>query len=94
MIEDRILSPAERAKLHENEKQVIACYERITKRTFMRFELILVKRCIRSATPQQINAVIVQMYQKYPQNFIDFAYIVQPVERMFKFRRGKGRADK
>ena len=91
MIQNRVLTWSERNKLHENERKVISCYERVTKKKFMRFELVLVKRCIRSATPEQINAIIMQMYRQYPQNFQDFAYVVQPVERMFKSRRGKGR---
>lgn len=93
MIQNRILSQLERSKLHDNENKVISCYERITKQKFMRFEMVLVKRCIRSATPEQINAIIVRMYRQYPQNFKDFAYVVQPVERMFKSRRGKGRKE-
>jgi hypothetical protein len=92
LIEDRVLPKPVRQRLHPNEQKVIACYERTTKRSFMRSELILVKRLIRVATPEQINAIIYQMYKSYAQNFVDFAYIVQPVERMFKHRRGKGKA--
>lgn len=90
---DRPLTQLERNKLHPNELEVIQCYERTTKNTFLRSEVILVKKLIRVATPKQINAIIFRMYNMYPQNFKDFFYVVQPVERMMKNRRGKKKGE-
>jgi hypothetical protein len=92
-VEDRILSQNERRKLHPNELEVILKYESITKNKFMRFELTSLKKLIRIATPAQIIATIIRMHKMYPQNFTDFFYIVQPVENMFKNRRGKTKGE-
>lgn len=87
-IQDRPLSQIERRKLHPNEVEVVQAYERITKNTFMRFELVLLKRLIRIATPAQIIAIIYKMQKNYADNFVDFLYVVKPVEQIFKNRRG------
>lgn len=90
MIQDRPLSQQEKMKLHEFERKVIFYYENTTKRPFMRFELIALKKLILIATPEQINSQIKRFHydKKYSQNFKDFYYVVQPVERMFKNKRG------
>ena len=88
MVRNRPLTFQEKRKMHENEREVIEFYEKITKNTFMRFEVIYLKKLIKVATPKQINAIIYKMHKQYPQNFTDFLYIVQPVERIFKNRRG------
>lgn len=90
MIKNHPLSYAEKRKLHENELKVVLFYEKTTKRKFMRFDLILLKKLIRLATPEQINSQIKRFHydKRYSKNFTDFFYIVQPVERMFKNRRG------
>lgn len=87
-IVNRPISIVEKNKLNKNEIEVINTYERVTKNKFMRFDIILLKRLIIIATPAQINAIIYKMYKMYPQNFVDFSYVVRPVEQMFKNRRG------
>lgn len=89
MIRNRPLTFKEKRKMHENEREVIEFYEKVTKNKFMRFDVILLKKLIKIATPKQINSIIYKMYKQYPQNFVDFQYVVQPVERIFKNRRGK-----
>lgn len=88
MIKNRPLTKDEKDNLHPFEQKVVYCYEKTTKNKFMRYELISLKRLFRFATPEQINATIFRMYKLYPQNFKNFFYIVQPVENMFKNRRG------
>lgn len=87
-MKDRPLSYQEKRKMHENELAVVEFYERVTQNTFMRYEVIPLKKLIKVATPKQINAIVYKMYKQYPQNFVDFHYVVQPVERIFKNRRG------
>lgn len=87
-IKNRPISFQEKRKMHPYEQEVIKAYENITKRAFMRFDIVLLKRLIRIATPAQIIAIIYKMQKTYPQNFQEFSYIVQPVEQMFKHRRG------
>lgn len=87
-INNRPINYIERNKLSRFELEVINNYERTTKKKFMRFDIILLKRIIKIATPAQINAIIYKMHKNYPDNFKDFSYIVKPVEQMFKNRRG------
>lgn len=93
-IENRPITAKEMEKMHPHEQEVIRAYERITKKSFMRFDVVLLKRLIQSATPAQIIAIIIKMNKTYPDNFQDFSYIVKPVEQMFKNRRGGKRNDK
>lgn len=89
MFSNRPLSPFEREKLNEFELIVVKHFEKTTKLTFMRYDVPLLKKCIRSATPQAINALISKFYYLYPQNFVDFFYIVRPVTQgMLKNSRG------
>lgn len=89
MFKNRPLTVYEREKLNEGEQKVIMHFERVTKNTFMRFDVPLLKKCIKTATPEAINALISQFYYRYPQNFIDFNYIVRPVTQgMLKSSRG------
>jgi hypothetical protein len=57
-IENNRLSREMRTKMHPNELEVIKVYERVTRRPFLRFDVITLKRLIRCATPKQIIAVI------------------------------------
>jgi len=92
-IKNRRISSEEKSRLHPNEIEVIKAYEKITKHPFMRFDLILLKRLIKIATPAQIIAIIYKMHKSYPENFKDFSYVVKPVEQMFRNRRGGKKND-
>lgn len=88
----RPLTDLERKKLHPNERLVVDHYERVTRRSFMRDELIVLKEVIRAATPAQINKSISLLYRQYPDRFLAFEYIQPYVERVFKNRRKGGRS--
>lgn len=79
LFQNRPLSEWERKKLHEEEQKVVAHYEKVTRLTFMRYDVPLLKKCIKHATPEAINQLISTFYYRYPQNFKDFNYIVPPV---------------
>lgn len=87
-INNRPILIEEKKRLHPNELEVVKAYEKITKNSFMRFDLVLLKRLIKVATPAQIIAIIYKMHKSYPENFKDFSYVVKPIEQMFKNRRG------
>ncbi|QST02973.1 hypothetical protein IMZ31_20720 (plasmid) [Pontibacillus sp. ALD_SL1] len=88
MFENRILSEYEKTKLTDGEREVVATYERVTGLSFMRHDVLILKKLIKTATPKQITATIYRMHKLYPQNFTSFFYVKQPVENMFKNRRG------
>lgn len=92
-MENRPLTAKERYKLHENENQVVKTYERVTKNTFMRYDVIPLKKCIKIATPKQIESQIYRFYKQNPDNFTDFNYLVKPIVQMFKGKRGRNKGD-
>lgn len=95
LFQNRPLSALERQKLHEEEQKVIAHYEKVTKHTFMRYDVPLLKKCIKHATPEAINQLISTFYYRYPQNFVDFNYIVKPLTQgMLKNSRSKSTKNK
>lgn len=89
--ENRPLSQREKSKLHMYEREVVQKYESVLKRPFMKDDLISLKRCLQSATPAQINSQIVRFRNQ--KNFVEFFYLVKPVEQMFKNRRGGHKND-
>lgn len=90
LFKNRPLTDFEKKKLNEGEQKVIHHYEKVTKRIFMRYDIPLLKKCIKHATPEAINKLISRFYYLYPQNFIDFNYIVKPVTQgMLKNSRKK-----
>ena len=88
MIRNRPLSRDEKRKLHPYYQQVIQHYEQVTKRPFMRDELIVLKLMIEKAYPAQINQSISRFYKLYPDRFTSLHYIYKPVCNMFKNKRG------
>lgn len=90
MFENRPLTKHEKEKLPKEELEVVRCYEYTTKRKFMRFDVPLLKQLTKVATPAQIISQIKRFHydKRYSQNFKEFFYIVQPVQRMFGKRRG------
>lgn len=89
MFQNRPLSDFEREKLNPNELKVLVHYEYVTQQTFMRYDIPLLKKCIKAATPEAINQLISTFYKRYPDNFNDFNYIVKPVTQgMLKQSRG------
>lgn len=89
-IQNRPLLKKEKDNIPELELRVINEYERITKRKFMRFDLITLKGLIEVATPEQIISQIKRFHyhEKYSANFKTFDYIERPVKSQFKNRRG------
>jgi hypothetical protein len=89
MFENRPLQDIEKEKMPETEQEVIDCYERTTKKPFMRYDVPILKQLTQVATPDQINSQIRYLYYKYPQNFKEFSYVVPIVVNFFKNKRGK-----
>lgn len=89
-IENRPLTYAEKLKFDDLEQRVIFCYESETKKRFMLFDIKILKRLIRIATPEQINSQIRRFAKdwRYSKNFTFFGYIEPPVKNQFKNRRG------
>jgi hypothetical protein len=85
---DRPLTWNEKKKLHPNYIQVIQHYERVTKRPFMREELIVLKLLVEKAYPAQINQSIDRFFKLAPDRFTTLHYIYRPVSNMFKNKRG------
>lgn len=94
MFENRPLTRHEKNKLHPNERHVVFYYEKTTRHTFMRHDVIVLKELIRVATPAQINKGIEVLFSKYPDRFQEFDYVQPYVERMFKNRRGASKDEK
>ena len=91
VIKNRPLTYQEKKKYDENEQKVIDYYEWLTKRSFMRFDVIILKRMLKNgAYPEQIISQIKRFHsdKRYSENFSYFGYIEQPVNFMFKRQRG------
>lgn len=88
LIHNRPLSWEEKKKLHPNYLQVIQHYEKVTKRRFMRDELIVLKLLVEKAYPAQINQSISRFQKLAPDRFTSLHYIYRPVSNMFKNKRG------
>lgn len=89
-IENRSLTYMEKMKFDELERRVIWCYEMETKRKFMLYDIKILKRLVRAATPEQINSQIRRFAKdwRYSKNFTFFGYIEPPVMNQFKNKRG------
>jgi hypothetical protein len=88
MLKNRPLTWDEKRKLHPNYIQIIQHYERVTKRSFMRDELIVLKLMVEKAYPAQIIQTISRFYKLHPERFTSLHYIYRPVCNMFKNKRG------
>ena len=91
MFENKPLSKSERDKLNNFYIEVIRHYEYVTKRPFMKEELIILKLLIEITTPAVIKTMISKFYKDYPDRLITLSYINQPINNMFK---NKKRANK
>lgn len=89
-IENRPLTWEEKQRMDANEIKVVICYEKTTRQKFMRFDVKILNRLIRIATPEQINSQIIRFGRdkRYVDKFTFFGYIEPPVRNMFKNRRG------
>lgn len=76
---NRPFSEYERSKLSPFELEVVLSFEQTTGLVFMRYDLPLLKKCIRHATPASIIQLIKKYYRDYPDNFTNFNYIVEPI---------------
>lgn len=87
MFKNRPLTKSEKEKLHPNYLQIVNHYERVTKRPFMKEELIVLKLMVEKAYPAQIIQTISRFYKLYPDRFTSLHYIYKPVCNMFKNKR-------
>lgn len=88
MIKNRPLSLKEKQELHPNYQEIVHHYEKVTKRPFMKDELVTLKLLVELAYPAQIMQTISRFYKLYPDRFKNLSYIHTPVKNMFKDKRG------
>lgn len=88
MLKNRPLTWTEKQKLHPHYLDIIRHYEQVTKRPFMRDELIVLKLLVEKAYPAQIKQTISRFQKICPERFTTLSYIYRPVTNIFKNKRG------